>query len=187
MQAYLIVGNILSLLASLCTAISVFKRSKTDFMYWQIGNTVFAILTNFVLLSYSGVTTNFVSLIRNIYGYKNKLTAKITAALVVCSISLGMIYNNIGFIGLCPVFVSASYTICIYWMKKTQHLRYASIVDLSVWAWYYWYIQAYPSVITYVVLNIWTAIQIARHEKKSTYMLLRELETGEFDNDKSDK
>ena len=66
MQTYLIIGNIFSFLASICTAISVIKKNKIDFMYWQSGNTLFAILTNIALFSYTGITTNSVSLIRNI-------------------------------------------------------------------------------------------------------------------------
>ena len=166
MPIILILGNILSLLASVCTAVSVIKRNKTDFMYWQVGNTVFAILTNFVLLSYSGVTTNSVSLARNILAYKNKLTVLRTFILLFFSISLGLWYNNIGYMGILPVFSSAGYTVCVYLTKNEQQLRYALIADLSMWATYYLYIQAYPSVITYCVLNIWTAIQIFRNMKK---------------------
>ena len=170
MQVFLIVGNIFSFLASLCTAVSVIKKSKTDFMYWQVGNTIFAILTNLVLLSYSGVTTNAVSLIRNILSYKNKLTIAGTFILLIVSVFLGLLYNNIGYIGLLPVFSSAGYTLCVYFTKNEQQMRYASICDLSMWATYYLYIQAYPSVITYAVLNIWTAIQIFRNRKKRLWV-----------------
>lgn len=163
MQPYLIIGNIFSFLASLCTAVSVVKKNKTDFMYWQVGNTVFAILTNFVLLSYSGVTTNSVSLIRNVLAYKKKLSFLITLIILAISITLGLIFNNRGFIGILPVFSSAGYTLCIFLTKNEQQLRYALIADLSVWATYYLYIQAYPSVVTYMILNVWTAIQIYRN------------------------
>jgi len=166
MQPFLIIGNIFSFLASVCTAVSVVKRSKTDFMYWQVGNTIFAILTNIALLSYSGVTTNSVSLVRNVLAYKNKLSFVKTAVILGISITLGMIFNNRGLIGILPVFSSAGYTLCVYLTKNEQQLRYALIVDLSLWAAYYLYIQAYPSVITYTILNIWTAIQIIRNIKK---------------------
>lgn len=135
-------------------------------MYWQVGNTIFAILTNFILVSYSGVTTNAVSLVRNVLSYKNKLTVRRTFILLVISVSLGVIYNNIGYIGLMPVFSSACYTLCVYLTKNEQQMRYALIADLTVWASYYLYIQAYPSVITYLTLNVWTAIQIIRHKKR---------------------
>lgn len=165
MQSFLILGNIFSLLASLCTAISVIKKSKADFMYYQVGNTIFAILTNLVLLSYSGVTTNTVSLFRNVLAYKKKLSLFITLIILIISVTLGLIFNNRGIIGLLPVFSSAVYTLCVYLTKNEQQLRYALIIDLSMWATYYLYIQAYPSVITYAILNVWTAIQIYRNRK----------------------
>lgn len=166
MTTSLIIGNIFSFLASLCTAVSVVKRSKTDFMHWQVGNTLFAILTNVALFSYSGVTTNAVSLIRNILAYKNKLSLIRTVFILAASLSLGLIFNNRGLIGILPVLSSAGYTFCIYITKNEQQLRYALIVDLSFWATYYLYIQAYPSVITYSVLNVWTLIQIIRYRKR---------------------
>lgn len=153
-------------MASLCTAVSVVKKNKTDFMYWQVGNTVFAILTNFVLLSYSGVTTNSVSLIRNVLAYKKKLSFLITLIILAISVTLGLMFNNRGLIGILPVFSSAGYTLCIFLTKNEQQLRYALIADLSVWATYYLYIQAYPSVVTYMLLNVWTVIQIYRNAKR---------------------
>lgn len=166
MQSYLIIGNIFSFLASVCTAVSVVKKNKTDFMYWQVGNTICAILTNFILLSYSGVTTNSVSLVRNILAYKKKLSFLRAMIIMTISVTLGFIFNNRGLIGILPVLSSAGYTLCIYLTKNEQQLRYALIADLSVWAIYYLYIQAYPSVVTYIVLNVWTAIQIYRNAKK---------------------
>ena len=165
MPVYLIVGNIFSFLASICTAVSVVKKSKTDFMHWQVGNTVFAILTNVALFSYSGVTTNAVSLVRNVLAYKNKLSFMRTLVICVISVSLGFVFNNRGLIGILPVLSSAGYTLCIYLTKNEQQLRYALIADLSLWATYYLYIRGYPSVITYMVLNIWTAVQIVKNRK----------------------
>lgn len=166
MPTYLILGNIFSFLASFCTAISVVKKNKTDFMYWQVGNTLFAILTNAMLFSYTGITTNAVSLVRNVLAYKNKLSFVITLLICTISISLGLIFNNRGLIGILPVFSSAGYTLCIYLTKNEQQLRYALIVDLSLWAMYYLYIKGYPSAITYIILNIWTLIQIFRNHKR---------------------
>ncbi|MBO4293885.1 MAG: YgjV family protein [Alphaproteobacteria bacterium] len=165
MPVYLIVGNIFSFLASMCTAVSVVKKSKTDFMHWQVGNTVFAILTNVALFSYSGVTTNAVSLVRNVLAYKNKLSFMRTLVICVISVSLGFVFNNRGLIGILPVLSSAGYTLCIYLTKNEQQLRYALIADLSLWATYYLYIRGYPSVITYMVLNIWTAVQIVKNRR----------------------
>ena len=129
MPLYLIIGNIFSFLASLCTAVSVVKKNKSDFMYWQVGNTLFAILTNIALWSYSGVTTNTVSLVRNVLAYKNKLSLVGTLAICTISISLGLMFNNRGLIGILPVFSSACYTLCVYLTKNEQQLRYALIVD----------------------------------------------------------
>ena len=51
MQTYLIIGNIFSLLSAICIAVSAIKKSKKDFMYWQIGDPLFGIATCIVLYS----------------------------------------------------------------------------------------------------------------------------------------
>lgn len=102
MPIYLIVGNIFSFLASFCTAVSVIKKHKTDFMHWQVGSTLFAVLTNIALSSYAGATTTSVSLVRNILAYRQKLSFIKTLFILTANISLGLIFNNRGFIGLFP-------------------------------------------------------------------------------------
>ena len=153
----LIIGNIFSLLSAICIAMSAVKKSKNDFMYWQIGDTFFGIIANIALSAYAALVISVICLIRNVLSYKNKLTKNITIFLLICSIVIGLYANNLAIIGLLPIIASASYTICIYITKNEQQLRYALIADLSLWATYYLYIQAYPSVITYMVLNVWTS------------------------------
>ena len=87
MPVYLIVGNIFSFLASFCTAVSVIKKHKTDFMHWQVGSTIFAVLTNITLSSYAGATTTSVSLVRNVLAYKQKLSFIKILCILVMNIS----------------------------------------------------------------------------------------------------
>ena len=165
MQTYLIVGNIFSLLSAICIAVSVIKQSKKDFMYWQIGDTLFGIVANIALSAFAALVISIVCFIRNILSYKNKLTKNITIFLLIVSIIVGLYANNLALIGLLPIIASASYTICIYVTKNEQQMRWALTVNMLLWFIHNIYVQAYPSAIANIVLCLWTFIQIFKNRK----------------------
>ena len=96
MSAYLILGNVFSLLSAICLAVSVIKKSKKDFMYWQIGDPLFGIATCIVLSAYAALVISVVCLIRNILSYKNKLSKNLTYLLLGISVPVGLYANNLG-------------------------------------------------------------------------------------------
>ncbi len=166
MQTYLIVGNIFSLLCSLCIAVSVVKKNKKDLLWWQILDTTFCILSNIALFSYAAVTTNAISLIRNYLAYKSKFTKSIMLVLLFACIMVGLWANNRGIIGLFPIAATAVYTIFMYTSENEQQLRWALIANLSLWFVHDAYIQAYPSALTDVVLSLWTLVQALKNRKR---------------------
>lgn len=165
MQTYLIIGNIFSLLSAICIAVSVIKKSKSDFMYWQIGDTLFGIMANITLRAYAALVISIICFIRNILSYKNKLTKNITYILLITSVVIGLYANNLGTIGLLPIIASASYTVCIYVTKNEQQMRYALIINMILWFVHNLYVQAYPSAVANIILCFWTGVQIIRNQK----------------------
>ena len=165
MQLSIIIGNIFSLFAVICVGISVIKKNKTDFMYWQIGETLFGIIVNIVLQAYTALVISIICCLRNILSYKNKLTQKLTLILLIASITIGLLANNLGIIGILPILASASYTLCIYITKNEQQMRYASVINMLLWFIHDTYIQAYPSALSSIILCIWTTIQICKNTK----------------------
>lgn len=165
MQTNLIIGNIFSLLASIFIAVSVIKKNKSDLIWWQILDEVFCILSCGVLYAYAAVTTNAISLVRNILAYQNKLTQKLTWILCALCIFVGLWANNRGIIGLFPIIASASYTIFMFTTKNAQQMRWALAFNLILWFIHDAYIQAYPSALTDIVLSLWTCLQIYQNRK----------------------
>jgi hypothetical protein len=166
MQEYLIIGNVFSLLSAICIAVSVIKKSKADLIWWQIFDVLFCIFSNIALYTYAALTTNLLSLIRNILAYKNKLTKTITIILLILCIIIGLLANNRGIIGLFPITASASYTIFIYITKNEQQMRWALVSNLLLWFVHDFYVQSYPLALTDVILSIWTCLQIYKNKKK---------------------
>ncbi len=165
MQTYLIVGNIFSLLSSICIAVSVIKKNKTDLIWWQILDEIFCILSCAALYAYAALTTNTISLLRNILAYKGKLTEKLTWILCALCIIVGLWANNRGIIGLFPIVASASYTFFMFTSKNSQQMRWALVSNLMLWFVHDIYIQAYPSALTDIALSLWTCLQIFKNRK----------------------
>ena len=163
MLTSLIVGNIFSLFSAICIAVSVIKQSKKDFMYWQIGDTLFGVVANIALSAYAALVISVVCLIRNMLSYANKLTKEITIVLLIISIVIGLYANNLAIIGLLPIIASATYTICIYITKNEQQMRWALAINMLLWFVHNFYVQAYPSAIANIVLCVWTFVQIYRN------------------------
>lgn len=165
MPTYLIIGNIFSLLSATCIAVSVIKKSKRDLIWWQIIDVIFCILSNIALYTYSALTTNSISLIRNILAYKNKLNKNITWILLILCVIVGLWVNNRGIIGLFPIIASASYTVFMFITKNEQQMRWALVSNLILWFIHDTYVQAYPSALTDMALSVWTLIQIYKNRK----------------------
>ena len=161
----LILGNILSLCAVICLAISVLKKNKRRLIYWQILDTGFFIASTFVLASYSAVVTNSVSLIRNLLAFKNRLNLNWVIFFCVIMTVLGLYFNNRGVIGWLLIMASVEYTICLMITRNVQQMRYALIVNLSFWLVHDAVIQSYPAALNDLTLGIWTAVQVWRNRK----------------------
>ena len=165
MQTHLIIGNIFSLLSAICIAVSVIKKNKKDFMYWQIGDTLFGIVANIALSAFAALVISIICFIRNILSYKDKLTKNITYLLLLISVTFGLYANNLAIIGLLPIIASASYTICIYITKNEQQMRWALTINMILWFVHNLYVQAYPSAIANIILCWWTFMQIYKNRK----------------------
>jgi len=160
----LILGNIFSFLSATCIAVSVIKKNKSDLIWWQIIDVIFCLISNVFLLAYAAFITNLVALLRNILSYKNKLNLKRTILLTVLCVMIGFFVNNRGIFGIFAITASASYTVCMYTTKNDQQMRYALILNLTLWFIHDFYVQAYPSAILEALLVLWTVIQIFRNQ-----------------------
>ena len=165
MQTYFILGNIFSLLAAICLGVSVFKKTTSALLMWQILEVFLCILSNIALMTFSAMTTNSIALVRDILAYKNKLTKTVTIILLILCITFGLIANNRGIIGYFPMAASAVYTIFLYLTRNEQQIRFALIINLLLWFVHDFYVGAYPSAIMDISLSLWTLFNIYKNIK----------------------
>ena len=165
MEMSLIIGNIFSLLSSICVLISVAVKSKKSLIKWQTFNILFYIFACIVLNAYAALVSIFIALVRNILAYKDKLTKRITFVLCLLILVVGVWVNNRGIIGIFPIAAIVSYTILIYTTKNEQQMRYALILNMVLWFVHNLFIMAYPSAISNVLICLWTALNIIKNRK----------------------
>ncbi len=167
----LLLGNLLSCGTVICLALSATVHSKKKLIGWQVLGSVFCILSNIVLMAYPSAATTAVSLIRNILSYQNKLTKTITAVLTLLCIIMGLIFNNLGWIGLFPIAAVASYTVLLYTTKNEQQMRYALILSMLLWFVPDIYVKAYPAALNDILMALWTAFFAVKHLIKSRHLI----------------
>lgn len=169
MQHHLIIGNVFSLLSAICIMISAAQRNKKNFMFYQIGDTLFGSFANIMLSAYAALAISLVCLVRNVLSYKNRLSQNMTAVLTVLSVVIGLYVNNLGYIGFLPVIAAASFTIFVYTTKNEQQMRYVLVFNMLLWFVHSVYVQAYPSAVANIILCFWTIYQINKCKKEAKY------------------
>lgn len=165
METHLLIGNLFSFLSSLCIVISAAQKSKKDLIKWQTFNIVFYMIACVALHAYAALVSIFIGFVRNILSYKDRLTKNITGVLCLLIVIVGLLANNRGIIGIFPIVAIVSYTVFIYTTKNEQQMRYALVLNMMLWFVHNFWIMAYPSAITNILICLWTLFQIFKNKK----------------------
>ena len=142
----LALGNIIALIASILMVYSGLIKNKNKIIYVQTIQIGLFTLSNLILGGFSGAIINFLSCIRNILSYKNKLglIAKVIISLLMIIFSLK--FNNLGFVGLLPLIS----TIVFIWGMNTNNVILLKLLIMFVsftWLIYDIYIKSYTSLV----------------------------------------
>ena len=128
----IIIGNIFSLLASLVDSYSGTKKSKKEMMLWQLVSQFFYAGCNFTLNAYSGLTQNIVTVFRNYFASKEKVPKVIEVVLVLSALILGIVFNNLGIIGLLPVIANFQYSVALFKFSNNFKVIKISFIIVQV-------------------------------------------------------
>ena len=163
----IIIGNIVALIASSISLFIGIIKNRKKIIYIQTIQSFTYSISNIILGGFSGAIANFVSAIRNILSYKEKLTKPLIILIILISTILTLIFNNLGFVGLLPLFYTIIYTIFI----NTRDIFRFKILIISTsffWLIYDITIKAYISAFfdLYVIItSSITAYQIYKSNK----------------------
>lgn len=164
----LIIGNTIALIASILMVLSGIIKNKKKFIYVQSIQIFLSVISNLVLNGITGAIINFISFIRNVLCYKNKLGLIAKIIITIISIVLCVLFNNLGIIGYLPLIS----TIIYLWLMNEKDIikfKYIVIITIGLWIVYDFTIKSYTAAIfdiLYVVTNTISVIQIKRRRKK---------------------
>lgn len=164
---YLIIGNLIALIASLLMLYSGYIKKREKIIFVQTIQIALSVVSNIVLGGISGAIINAISLIRNILCYKNKLSKIWKIVLIVLSASLTLIFNNLGLIGVLPL-ISTVFYIWFMDIKDVINFKYLIIFTMTMWLIYDIYIMAYTAAIFdmgTIIANIISILQIKKNKK----------------------
>lgn len=164
----LIVGNVIALVASLIMVYIGFLKDKKNIILVQTIQIVLFTISNAVLGGITGMIINGVGIFRNILGYYDKLDKKNQTIFIVVITILSLIFNDIGLIGLLPLFSTIIITIFMG-CKDSIKLKWSFVVSSFLWLIYDVVIKSYTSSIfdfLCIVTNVYTIYQINKKEVK---------------------
>lgn len=164
----MILANIMSGIGMMLLVYSTFSKSKKKMLWIQVGDCFFNALGCLLAGSYSATATNAISMIRNIVNARGKMTKILSYIIAIILLTLGVVVNKKGLIGLLPPLASVIYTIWLERGKTAQSLRFGLVVNLALWLVHDFYVGLYVSGITDTLLIIVTVINIARFRKEQT-------------------
>ena len=163
----IIIGNIVAFIAASISLIIGIIKSKKKVLYVQTIQYSIYSIANFILGGFSGAIANGISIIRNILCYKEKLTRPIILLIIIVSTILTLSFNNLGFIGILPLFNTIVYTIFIN-IKDEFKFKILILTQMILWFIYDLTIRSYTSAafdfITAIASAI-TAYQIYKNSK----------------------
>lgn len=164
---YIILGNIIALIASLLMVYSGYIKKKEKIIFVQTIQIGLSVLSNMVLGGITGAIINALSLIRNILCYKNKLNTLAKIIITILSVVLTFMFNNLGIIGLLPLISTVVY-IWLMNLKDVIKFKYLIIFTMTIWFIYDIYIMSYTSAVFdfgNIIANIISIMQIKKIKK----------------------
>jgi hypothetical protein len=159
---YILIGNVIALVASLLMVYSGFLKNKKNILYVQTVQIGLSVASNIVLGGITGAIINALSCIRNILCYKDKLDIKAKIIITILAVILSFAFNNLGMIGLFPLISTVLYI----WLMNTKDVikfKLLIIITMVIWFVYDLYIKSYTSAIfdfANIIANIIAIAQI---------------------------
>lgn len=163
----LIIGNIIALIATSASIMLGFIKSREKIIFIQVIQSIFFTISNFILGSFTGIIINLINILRNWLCYKDKLTNCAILIITIISIFLTLMFNNLGFVGLLPLFSNIVYT---FLMNTKDNLKFKLLVLFTMipWAIHDIFIKSYTSAFFDIATTIscsFCAYQIYKDKK----------------------
>lgn len=159
---YIVIGNIIALVAALLMVYSGYVKDKKKVLVVQSIEVAISSISNLILGGITGFIVNVSNLVRNILCYNDKLNKIWTFIFLLIVIFISLYFNNLGIIGLFPLISSIIYTLFIN-TKDIIKFKIINIIAFMLWLIYDLLLKNYVMAIfdiSSIITNIISIIQI---------------------------
>ena len=128
----IIIGNSIATIASVLMIYVGMIKERKKILFVQTLQIMLLVISNFVLGGIVGGIINIICVIRNILSYYDKLDLKWKIILSVLSVGLSITFNNLGMIGLLPMFSTVLY---IWLMNIKDVIKFKWLIVFTNFTW----------------------------------------------------
>ena len=163
----LIIGNLCSLLAMGTDSISSTRKTTKGVLLVQCISQLIYCTGTLVLKGYSGAVQNAVSILRNLVAIRKVESKFVEWFLVILGVVLGLVFNNLGVMGLLPVIANLQYTLAIFRFQDNERaLKISFLIAVGMFAIFNIAIYNIVGVISNLVVLFTTAAVLFKTKKK---------------------
>lgn len=148
----ILTGNLISFAASFALLAGCLMREPKKVYVMQVTENLILCVSSAVFGSWSGISTLLISTVRNMLLVKGRFDRRMMVLFSVLVTVCGLAVNNRGLIGLLPVLATVILTVCNYYAREICAIKWSLIVNLALWAVYFFAIRDIASGITQVVV-----------------------------------
>ena len=168
----IIIANIIAFIASILMAYTGILKKKSTIIFVQTVQIALFVLSNLMLGGITGAIVNAISCVRNILCYKDKLGKLSKTVIVISTITLSLMFNNLGIIGLLPIIATVLYTLFMD-VKDIIKFKYLSSFISLLWGIYDIFIISYSSAFFDFLTIITTIVSIIKIKSSNKVAVIK--------------
>lgn len=140
----LIVGNLFSLFGMVADGVSSSRKTARGMLLVQCLGQLLYSVSAIALKGYSAAVQNVVSILRNLLASSKFRSKTVEWCMVVLAVILGLLFNNLGLIGVLPVVANLEYTLAVFRFRDNERsLKIAFLICVLLY-----------TVFNVIILNI---------------------------------
>ena len=160
-----LIGNIVAFVAASLMVYTGILNDRKKIIRIQTIYTCLFIISDFLLDGFSGAIINFLTIIRNLLSYYDRLGTLPKIIISVLAIITCRIFNNLGVIGMFPLFSMLMYILFMN-TKDIQKFKLLIVVTSLLWGIYDLTIKLYVSFAFDIMTIIATIVTLFINEHK---------------------
>ena len=162
----LIFGNLCSLFATAADVFSASRKKVKEFLLFQCVGQVFYLVGTVILKGYSAAVQNAICILRNLAAVWNWKSKILEWGLVIGGVVLGLVFNNLGWLGLLPVVANLAYSLAVFRFKDREvPLKVVFLFNVALYLIFNFCIQNYVGTAANGFLFVSTILFLIKHQK----------------------